>query len=77
MNLFSSSFKELYRQIHSEIFVTFNGFCPLNKKNNKKKQQKKQTHPPVPNGQYQNGWNTNQNFLHCVSSFEGTFYKNL
>ena len=31
--------------------------------------------PPVPNGQYQDGQNTNQNFLHCVSSFEGTSYK--
>ena len=37
---------------------------------------------PVLNGQYQDGWNTNQNqmkntlFLHCISSFEGTSSKN-
>ena len=41
-------------------------------------------HPPFFNRQYQNGENTNQNqmnniclFLYCISSFEGTSYKNL
>ena len=40
---------------HRQItFFTFNGFCPLNKKN--------PTSPkPVLKGQYQDGWNTNQN----------------
>ena len=31
----------------------------------------------VPNGQNQDGQSTNQNFLHCVSSFKGKSYKNL
>ena len=30
------------------------------------------TSPPVPNGQYLDGYNTNKNFLHFVSRFEGT-----
>ena len=55
---------------HREItFVTLNGFCPLSKK-------KKQP-PPVPKEKYQDGGSTDQNFLHCVSSFDGTSYKNL
>ena len=48
-------------------FVMLNGFYPLSERNP----------PPVPKGQYQDGWNTNQTFLHYVSSFEGTSYKTL
>ena len=47
-----------------------NGFFPFSKK--------KKT-PPVSNGKYNDGWYiyiyiyTNQNFLLCVSGFEGSF----
>ena len=39
--------------------------------------KQKTPHALVPNGQYQDGKNTNRNFLHFVSRFEGTSYKNL
>ena len=55
----------LLRDCRPMTFVTFNRFFPLSKIK----------HPPY--GQYQDGQNTNQNFLHSVSSFEGTSYKNL
>ena len=32
---------------------------------------------PVPDGQYQDGQNTDQNLLHCVLSSEDASYKNL
>ena len=48
-------------------FVMLNGFYPLSERNP----------PPVPKGQYQDGWNTNQTFLHYVSSFGGTSCKTL
>ena len=37
----------------------------------------KKNPPTVPNGQYQDEQNTNQNFLHCVAGFEDTSYRNL
>ena len=61
-----------FRDCRQITFITLNRFCPLSKKN----------HPPLLNGQYQDGWNTNQNqmkntlFLHCISSFGGTSSKN-
>ena len=60
-------FLQVLRDCRQITFVMLNGFCLLSKEKTS----------PVPNGQYQDEQNTNQNFLHCVSSFEGTSYKNL
>ena len=63
-------FLQVLRDCRQTPFVKLSGFYLLSKKKEKKK-----SHPLVPNGQYQDEWNTNQNFLHCISSFEVTSYK--
>ena len=62
-----------YQQI---TLVLLNGFYSLSKTKNKKEPLKIQF-LFLTNNIKMDGIYTNQNFLHCVSSFECTFYKNL
>ena len=72
---------DILRDQQQITFISLDRFCPLSKNTC--------TPAVLNNGQYQAEWNSNQNqiekctwkvyisTLHCISSFEGTSYKNL
>ena len=80
MNLNFNDIRTCFLQVlgnYQQITLVFlNGFYSLSKTKNKKEPLKIQF-LFLTNNIKMDGIYTNQNFLHCISSFEGTSYKNL